>query len=255
VTPTLLSIDRLRAGYGDITALRDVSLEVPAGEIVVVLGPNGAGKTTLLSAVAGLLAVMGGEITYDGRALGRDAAFKRSRAGIAFVQENKRVFKRMTVADNLFVATQKLAAKEYAARLDDVLQLFPALGEKLGRRAGELSGGQQQMLAIGQAMMSRPSVLLLDEPSAGLAPKLTAEVMDTVAAIAKRGLGVLLVEQAIHQALRVATSAYTLNLGVCTPQPDFATPRGRAALERVYLGGRAAQIGASADPPTMEEST
>ncbi|MDO8189422.1 ABC transporter ATP-binding protein [Conexibacter sp. JD483] len=235
----LLRVRGLTAGYGEIQAVREVELELRAGEIVTVLGGNGAGKTTLLGAVAGLVSVFDGEILLGEDPVGKLRPHARARRGIALVQENKRVFRGLSVRDNLVVATPRVAKAEFAAREQDVYELFPVLAEKRRDPAGSLSGGQQQMLAIGQALMAKPTVLMLDEPSAGLAPRLVAEVMDRVATIASRGLAVLLVEQAVHQALRVASRVYVLRLGRCTEQADFRGADQQRLLDHIYLGSAA----------------
>jgi len=238
----LLRVRGLTAGYGEIQAVRDVDLEVRAGEIVTVLGGNGAGKTTLLGAVAGLVSVFDGEVLLKDRPLGGLRPHVRARRGLALVQENKRVFRGLSVRDNLVVATPRVGKQEFAEREALVYELFPVLAEKRRDPAGSMSGGQQQMLAIGQALMAKPDVLMLDEPSAGLAPRLVAEVMDRVATIASRGMAVLLVEQAVHQALRVASRVYVLRLGRCAEQGDFRSAGKQRLLDHVYLG--------TADPDT-----
>ncbi|HST39799.1 MAG TPA: ABC transporter ATP-binding protein [Conexibacter sp.] len=235
----LLRVRGLTAGYGEIQAVHDVDIEVRAGEIVTVLGGNGAGKTTLLGSVAGLVDVFAGEILLGDRPIGGLRPHVRARRGLALVQENKRVFRALSVRDNLVVATPRLAKAEFAAREQDVYELFGVLAEKRHDPAGSLSGGQQQMLAIGQALMAGPSVLMLDEPSAGLAPRLVAEVMDRVATIASRGLAVLLVEQAVHQALRVASRVYVLRLGRCAEQEGFRSADKQRLLDHIYLGAAA----------------
>lgn len=235
----LLRVRGLTAGYGEIQAVREVDVEVRAGEIVTVLGGNGAGKTTLLGAVAGLVDVFDGEISLGDRSLAGLRPHARARRGLALVQENKRVFRALSVRDNLVVATPRLGRAEFAEREQTVYELFPVLAEKRRDPAGSLSGGQQQMLAIGQALMAGPSVLMLDEPSAGLAPRLVAEVMDRVATIASRGMAVLLVEQAVHQALRVASRVYVLRLGRCTEQEDFRGADKQRLLDHIYLGAAA----------------
>jgi branched-chain amino acid transport system ATP-binding protein len=231
----LLSVQSLVAGYGDIVALRDVSIDVAAGEVVAVLGPNGAGKTTLLGTVAGIQPSMSGQVALDGNDLGRMRAHKRVKSGISLVQENKRIFARMTVRDNLVVSAPRVSPAEFAQRLDESTSFFPILGTFMDRPAGEMSGGQQQMLAIAQALMARPRVLLLDEPSAGLSPKLTSEVMNRVVDIARTGIGVLLVEQAVHEAIRVANRVYTLRLGRSSEQEDFLSADKLQFLEGLYL--------------------
>jgi branched-chain amino acid transport system ATP-binding protein len=238
MSEAVLSVRGLSAGYGDILAIRDVDIDVRPGEIVTVLGTNGAGKTTLLNALAGLVPVMSGSVLLDGEPIERLRAHARARRGVSLVQENKRIFRALTVRDNLVVAASRLGRAEFDEQESAVYALFPALADKRHDAAGSLSGGQQQMLAIGQALMARPSVLLLDEPAAGLAPLLVAEVMDRVRDIAGRGIGVLLVEQAVHQALRVASVVYVLRLGICTKHEDFRAGDRRQLLERIYLGGQ-----------------
>ncbi len=244
----LLRLRGLTAGYGDIQAVREVDLEVAAGEIVTVLGGNGAGKTTLLGAAAGLVSVFDGEIVLGEQPIGGLRPHARARRGLALVQENKRVFRGLSVQDNLVVATPRVGRADYAEREATVYELFPVLAEKRREPAGSLSGGQQQMLAIGQALMAKPSVLMLDEPSAGLAPRLVAEVMDRVATIASRGIAVLLVEQAVHQALRVASRVYVLRLGRCAEQSDFRGADQQRLLDHIYLGTAAAE-GSAGDAP------
>jgi branched-chain amino acid transport system ATP-binding protein len=232
----LLSVRGLTAGYGDIVAVRDVDLDVRAAEIVTVLGTNGAGKTTLLGAIAGLVRCLGGSVELDGETIDHLRPHARARTGLSLVQENKRLFRQLSVRDNLVVAAPRLGRDEFQRREHAVHELFPALEEKGGELAGSLSGGQQQMLAIGQALMSRPKVLMLDEPSAGLAPMLVKEVLDRVAEIAAQGIGVVLVEQAVHQALRVASRVYLLRLGVCSEPRDFLEGDPQQLLEQFYLG-------------------
>jgi branched-chain amino acid transport system ATP-binding protein len=236
VSGPLLSVRGLTAGYGDIVAVRDVELEVRAGEIVTVLGTNGAGKTTLLGAIAGLVRRFGGTVDLDGGSIDHLRPHARARRGLSLVQENKRLFRQLSVRDNLVVAAPRLGRDEFERREASVHELFPALQEKRSEPAGSLSGGQQQMLAIAQALMARPKVLLLDEPSAGLAPLLVKEVLDRVADIAAQGIGVVLVEQAVHQALRVASRVYLLRLGLCSEQLGFREGGPQQLLEQFYLG-------------------
>jgi branched-chain amino acid transport system ATP-binding protein len=236
MTEPLLRVRGLTAGYGEIQAVRDVELDVRPGEIVTVLGGNGAGKTTLLGAIAGLVSSFGGEVLLGEQPLDGLRPHARARRGVALVQENKRVFRGLSVRDNLVVATPRLAKAEFAEREQGVYELFPVLAEKRRDPAGSMSGGQQQMLAIGQALMAKPAVLMLDEPSAGLAPRLVVEVLDRVATIASRGMAVLLVEQAVHQALRVASRVYVLRLGRCSEQGDFRAADQQRLLDHIYLG-------------------
>jgi branched-chain amino acid transport system ATP-binding protein len=235
VTARLLEVDALTAGYGDIVAIRDVTLHVSPGEVVTVLGPNGAGKTTMLNAIIGLIPTMSGAVRLDGTAIEQLRANRRARMGVALVQENKRVFHSMSVRDNLEVSTPRVPREEFERRLERVQELFPILGERSRDAAASLSGGQQQMLAIGQALMMAPKVLLLDEPSAGLAPKIVAEVMDRILGVAAEGIAVLLVEQAVREALRVATRVYMLRLGECQEHPEFRGADQRKLVEQLYL--------------------
>jgi branched-chain amino acid transport system ATP-binding protein len=235
MTERLLDVTGLIAGYGDIVAIRDVTLHVSPGEVVTVLGPNGAGKTTALSAIVGLIPAMGGTVELDGVAIQQLRVSQRARRGVALVQENKRVFHSMSVRDNLEVSTPRVPSDEFERRLGRVYEMFPILHEKRRQAAASLSGGQQQMLAIGQALMMQPKVLLLDEPSAGLAPKLVTEVMDRIAAIAAEGIGVLLVEQAVREALRVASRVYMLRLGDCHELAEFRETDHRKLIEQLYL--------------------
>jgi branched-chain amino acid transport system ATP-binding protein len=236
----LLEVRDLQGGYGQIIAVRGASLIVRSGEVVVVLGPNGAGKTTLLSTIAGLVPALGGTVLLAGADINKLRAHERNRAGLALVQENKRVFRSLSVVDNLIVAAPRLGKPEFDRRLSQIYSMFPVLAEKAGLPAGALSGGQQQMLAIGQALIIEPKVLLLDEPSAGLAPNLVHELMDQVCTIASTGVGVLLVEQAVHQALRIASRVFLLRLGECREQPDFRSRNAREVLEQLYLGSSSA---------------
>ena len=232
--------------YSDaVHALRGVTLEVPGGTIVALLGANGAGKTTLLRAVTGLLGLHRGRIVHgtielDGASLGRADAAARVRAGLAQVMEGRRVFAQLTVEENLrigaFTSRDKAAGK--AAR-DRVLELFPRLGERLGQQAGFLSGGEQQMLAIGRALMARPRLLVLDEPSLGLAPQLVRAIRDAIAAINRRGTTVLLVEQNARMALSIATRAVVLSNGCVQAEGPASELADDAAVRAIYLGAAA----------------
>jgi branched-chain amino acid transport system ATP-binding protein len=216
VTEPLLSAACIAVGYGDIQVVWDISFEVRAGEITALLGRNGAGKTTSLRAVAGLNALMGGTITYDGQILDRRwATDKRIRHGIGYVQEGKRVFRGQSVADNLLMGGYSLGLRRRAVQreVETIYELFPALRDKRRQLAGSLSGGQQQMVAIGQALMAKPRLLMLDEPSGGLAPAVVAEVMDRIALLKESGLAILLVEQAVEAAMGIADRIAVLDVG------------------------------------------
>jgi branched-chain amino acid transport system ATP-binding protein len=207
----MLSLVDVSAGYGSFRALFDVSLEVAAGETVGVIGPNGAGKTTLMRVISGLVAAFGGGITLEGRSIAGMPAHRIVERGIAHVPENRRLFPKLSVEDNLRIgAFIPKARAHFAEQLAWVYQLFPRLQERRQQPAGTLSGGEQQMCAIGRALMSRPRLLLMDEPSAGLAPLVVQEVFDLIRRIRAEGLTVLIVEQNIQQVLEVVDRAYLL---------------------------------------------
>jgi branched-chain amino acid transport system ATP-binding protein len=214
--PDVLTVDGVSSGYGDLVIVRDMSFSLAEGSITVLLGPNGAGKTTLLRTISGLNPVKAGTITFHGEAVGATPPYRRRRAGMGLVQENKRVFKRLTVQQNLELGAYGLglSRSETAARLDEAYEWFPALAGKRTQAAGFLSGGQQQMLAISQAMVGHPGLLMLDEPFSGLAPSIVRDVMDTVRRIGQQGGRTLfIVEQAVDLALSIADDVMVMNLG------------------------------------------
>ncbi|MFF0575871.1 ABC transporter ATP-binding protein [Streptosporangium saharense] len=238
----MLSAVGVTGGYGDLRVLWGVDVAVRPGRTTVVLGRNGAGKTSLLCAVAGLLpTVSQGTVTLDGRDLGGVPAHRRVRAGLALVQENKRVFHARTVEENLLLggyALGGLSLRSTARRaaLEQAYQRFPILAERRRAPAGSLSGGQQQMLAIGQALMPGPKLLMLDEPSAGLAPAIVDEVLTMVAALRDEGLSILLVEQRVENALAIADDVVVMENGrVVTSGPKAGFDDG-AVIREVYLG-------------------
>jgi branched-chain amino acid transport system ATP-binding protein len=233
----MLDVRGLSAGYGAAPALWDVSLSIGAGELACVVGPNGAGKTTLINTIAGLVRIRAGSIAMDGRELARVAPHRFCSAGIAIVPEGRRLFTGMTVRENLELGSFRADAKRQRARsLERVCTLFPAVRERLERPAGSLSGGQQQMVAIGRALMASPRLLLLDEPSLGLAPAIVIAMFDAIREVNAAGTAVLLVEQNVAMALTLAKRAYLLEEGRVVAQgaPDevFAQPE----LRRAYLG-------------------
>ncbi|ASR36295.1 ABC transporter ATP-binding protein [Prauserella marina] len=234
----LLRVDGLATGYGDIRAVWDVSLRVHAGEVTVLLGRNGAGKTTTLRAVAGLNKAEAGCITFDGEDITGVRAHRRVGAGIAFVQEGKRVFRRRTVEENLLLGGYSTGKGKHKLRaeLGPVYDMFPVLADRRRTVSGQLSGGQQQMLAIGQALMAKPALLMLDEPSGGLAPSVVAEVMATVSTLKASGMGVLLVEQAAAAALEVADQVTVLDVGKVVLDRPRAEVADTNALLDVYFG-------------------
>ncbi len=210
----MLELAGVTAGYGHFTALWDVSLRVAAGEAVAVVGPNGAGKTTLMRVISGLVPPRRGTLAFEGESVGRRPAHEMVARGIAHVPEGRRLFPRLTVADNLKMgAFLPRARRAYGESLERVYGLFPALAERRHQRAGSLSGGEQQMLAIGRALMSRPKLILLDEPSLGLAPVMVLRVFELVRQVREEGYTILVVEQNVRQVLKLVDRAYLLEVG------------------------------------------
>ena len=232
----LLEIKGLTARYGQITALSDVSLTVDGGEAVALLGANGAGKSTLMKSIMGILRPAEGRVVFGGQDLARVDTGTRARSGLGYSPEGRRVFPGMTVAENLLVAGRGTRA-EIAAQLEEVYGLFPALRIKQAALGWQLSGGQQQMLAIGRALMTRPRLLLLDEPSLGLSPILTDEVIGRVRAIVARGTAVLIAEQNVAKALAVADRAYVLQVGRVVDEGPAAAMRDNPVIRAAFLGG------------------
>ncbi|HEV8616411.1 MAG TPA: ABC transporter ATP-binding protein [Methylomirabilota bacterium] len=210
----MLTVDTVTAGYGAFTALWDVSLRVAAGEAVAVVGPNGAGKTTLMRVISGMIAPRAGAITFEGRAVGGRPAYDIVGHGIAHVPEGRRIFPALTVADNLKMGAFLPGARtHYGESLARVFTLFPVLAERQAQRAGSLSGGEQQMLAVGRALMSRPKLILLDEPSMGLAPVMALRLFDLIRRVREEGYTILVVEQNVRQVLKLVDRAYLLEVG------------------------------------------
>ena len=232
----LLAIEDLTVRYGPVVALDGVALAVEPGEAVALIGANGAGKSTLLKAVIGLARAQSGAIRLDGDALDRQAAHRRAAQGLGYCPEGRRVFPGMTVFDNLAVAS-RAPARRRDALIARMFALFPGLADKARDRAWQLSGGQQQMLAIARALMTEPRLLLLDEPSLGLAPQLVREMFAHVRAIAAAGTAVLLAEQNVAQALAVTARAYVLQLGRVVAAGPSATLRDDPAIRQAFLGG------------------
>ncbi|MBE3563122.1 ABC transporter ATP-binding protein [Hydrogenibacillus sp. N12] len=234
----LLEIAGLSAGYGDVTVLWDVDLEVKSGEIVALVGANGAGKTTLLNAVSGLVRRFRGTIRFSGQDLGRLSPDAIARLGIAHVPEGRRLFPGMTVRENLDVGAMTREARAHLAEsLERVYALFPILKERSAQEAGTLSGGQQQMLAIARALMSRPKLLMIDEASLGLAPKVVDDIYAALEAIRKEGLTMLIVEQNVALALDVCHRAYVLENGRIALSGDCRSLKGDPRVQAAYLGG------------------
>jgi len=238
VTDRLLDISGLKVAYGGIHALRGIDLHVEQGELVALIGSNGAGKTTTLKTLAGLLHPAGGQIHYGGKSLHNVAAHQRAAMGIALVPEGRGVFARMTIAENLQMGAYCRSDKdEIAADLEGMYRLFPRLGERKHQLAGTLSGGEQQMVAMARALMSRPRLLMLDEPSMGLAPLMVQKIFDTIRDIAALGMSILLVEQNAKLALEAARRGYVMESGAITLSGAAGELLGSDAVQRAYLGG------------------
>jgi branched-chain amino acid transport system ATP-binding protein len=233
----VLRLDDVHVAYGEIPALKGVALEVRQGEIVALLGNNGAGKTTTLRTISGLLVPLRGVLTLEDRSLAGVPPHDIVRRGIAHVPEGRRIFNRLTVRENLTMgAYARNDAAVIARDLERVLVLFPRLEERIAQVAGTLSGGEQQMLAIGRALMARPRLLLLDEPSMGLAPVLVEQIFDTIVNINRLGTTILLVEQNAAMALSIAHRGYVLETGAIVTEGTAAELAENAEVRRAYLG-------------------
>ena len=233
----MLEIDNLSAAYGSFQALFGINLRVDAGETVGVIGPNGAGKTTLMRVISGLLPGRAGKLAFEGRALTGVPAYRVVARGIAHVPENRRLFPKLTVEENLRIgAYMPQARKHFGERLAWVYGLFPRLAERRTQLAGTMSGGEQQMCAIARALMSKPKLLLLDEPSAGLAPLVVQQVFDLVRKIRSEGFTVLIVEQNVQQLLELVDRAYLLEVGRIKLSGMAAELKANAFVRQAYLG-------------------
>ena len=233
----MLEVRDLRVGYGAAPALWDVNIDVAAGELVCVVGPNGAGKTTLINALAGLNRATSGSIALAGQDITRLAAHLFCQAGIAIVPESRRLFTGMTVMENLELGSMLPGPRSHRARtLEQVCELFPPVRQKLSMPAGSLSGGQQQMVAIGRALMAQPKLLLLDEPSLGLAPSIVMDMFDAIRRINADGLSVLLVEQNVSMAMGLASRAYVLEEGRIVMQGPAKDLLESPEVQKAYLG-------------------
>jgi len=234
----LLEVRDLRVAYGKVEALHGVSLSVDEGRIVTVIGPNGAGKTTLLGAIIGLLPARGA-LAYAGASMGRTSVEQRVGAGLCLVPERRELFASMSVADNLQLgAFQRYRSgdRTIASTLDEVYQRFPRLAERRAQFAGTLSGGERQMLALGRALMGKPKLLMLDEPSLGLAPQIVKEIFNIIAALKAGGVSILLIEQNARAALQVADAGYVLETGEIAIEGVSAELAGNPRVAATYLG-------------------
>lgn len=235
----ILRLETVSAGYGSVPVLRNVSLRVAPGEIVCIVGSNGAGKTTLLMTISRFLSLSTGDVIYCGRSLVERQAHELVQLGIAHVPEGRKVFARMSVLENLELGAYalQLSKADLSRSFEQVYDLFPVLKERATQPAGTLSGGEQQMLAIGRALMSKPKLLLLDEPSMGIAPKLSEKIFASIAALNRTGLSVLLVEQDAIAALAISQRCYVLETGEVVMNDTAEAMRNNPEIRKVYLGG------------------
>jgi len=234
---TLLGLEGLEVAYGGIKAVKGIDLAVDRGELVCLIGANGAGKTTTLKAICGLVPTRGGTVRYEGEPITGTPSYRLVERGLAMVPEGRGIFRQLTVAENLamgaFVRKDRIAVR---SDLEHVFQLFPRLAERRSQPGGTLSGGEQQMLAIGRAMMSRPKLLLLDEPSMGLAPLLVQKIFETVRKISVEGVTILLIEQNARLALEIANRAYVMETGTITVSGPAAELLADPKVREAYLG-------------------
>jgi branched-chain amino acid transport system ATP-binding protein len=233
----LLTCDHLTAGYSDLIAVRDLSLSLEEGELFGLVGPNGAGKSTLLKAITGVVPLRSGSVTFQGHSVGSLPPEVRARRGMAMVQEGRRLWPTLNVRDNLMLGAYHEKRKEQRVREEEVLDLFPALRLILKRSAGVLSGGEQQMVAVGRALMAKPKVLLIDEPSLGLAPIIVDEIYASLPTLLENGVSIILVEQEVRRLLDLATRLAVLHEGEVVYEGDGKQFRDNPeALTEYYLG-------------------
>ncbi len=232
----LLETRKLCAGYGPLEIVRDIDISVPAGRLTVVVGPNGAGKTTLMRALSGIIAPSSGQVMLAGQPVGALTVARRVAGGLVLVPEGRHLFPQMSVQENLELGGYLLSAAARRARMAHVLRLFPRLDERRAQLAGTMSGGEQQMVAVGRALMGKPTCLLLDEPSLGLAPKLVAELFRMLRQICDAGTAVLLVEQNVRQALSVCDHAYILEQGRVLAEGAGSALLQGERIRKSYLG-------------------
>ena len=233
----MLSVKNLKVNYGKIEAIKDVSFEVPDGKIVTLIGANGAGKTTTLRAISGLEKTSGGSIVFDGAEVSNIEAHKLVPMGICHVPEGRKIFPTLTVRENLELAAWTLKDKKLLKqRMEEVFEIFPRIRERAGQLGGTLSGGEQQMLAVGRAVITGGKLLLLDEPSMGLAPVLVDEIFEQIVALNKRGMTILLVEQNAAEALDIADFAYVLEVGYTTISGSAKEIAADPRVREAYLG-------------------
>jgi branched-chain amino acid transport system ATP-binding protein len=232
----LLEVRGLEAGYGGIRAVKGIDLDVAEGELVCLIGANGAGKSSTLRAICGLLPARAGHVRYAGADTARLAAHELPRRGLVMVPEGRGIFPQLSVAENLAMGAFARRGADSAADIERQYERFPRLKERRGQTAGTLSGGEQQMLAIGRALMARPKLLLLDEPSMGLAPRLVAQIFEIVREVAQRGVTILLVEQNAKLALEVASRGYVMESGMVSLADESAKLLANPRVREAYLG-------------------
>jgi branched-chain amino acid transport system ATP-binding protein len=230
----MLVVERVNTFYGESQALFDVSLEVAPGEVVALLGPNGAGKTTTLRTILGLTPARAGRVCFDGREVTHEPTHEIARSGIGWVPDDRRIFPTLTVARNLALGRKKTRFRPWSEK--ECFEIFSALEYLMHRECENLSGGEMQMVAISRALLGSPGLVLFDEPSQGLAPKVVQDVMKTISRLKREGVAVLVVEQNVQSALEVADRAYVMNLGTIVHEGPAAQLRGDAALRRQLLG-------------------
>ena len=248
----MLKVEKASVAYGQVTAVRDVSLSVNDGEIVTIIGANGAGKTSLLNAISGVVPLKSGDIRLDDKKISRMPSHKIVKLGLAYIPEGRQIFGAMSVKDNLTMGAyvqcsrKRLGSLSYSgwfmkrqdvrADLDTVYKMFPILKERLKQKAGSLSGGEQQMLAIGRALMSSPKMIILDEPSLGLAPNLVREILKLIVRLRDEGITILLVEQDANAALKIADRGYVMERGQITIEGTAKDLLGNDRVRQAYLG-------------------
>ncbi len=235
---SILKVENLSVSYGNIKALKGINLRVEEGEVVSLIGANGAGKTTTLQAISGLLAIGDGDILFNGKSIKKEKSYKITRAGLAQVPEGRRVFQGLSVEDNLRLGSISVdrSSEELRSELDKIYKLFPVLEERKKQKAGTLSGGEQQMLAMGRALLSNPKVLLLDEPSMGLSPLFVDKIFDTIRILKEEGRTILLVEQNANLALDVADRAFVLETGKIVKEGKASDLKTDPDVKAAYLG-------------------
>ncbi len=232
----MLHVENLTSNYECVQVLWNVSFDVNEKEVVTIIGPNGAGKSTVVKTITGLCSISGGEIVFNGDRIGRMSPYKIARKGISLIPETRDIFPRMTVMDNLLLGTYVNKDPDLNSLSEWIFQLFPVLKTKSKRMARTLSGGEQQMLAIGRSLMSKPKLLILDEPSLGLSPIMVEKILDTITEINEKGMTILLVEQNVQEALEIAHRAYVLEEGRITRAGSGNELMKDERIKEVYLG-------------------